>query len=352
MNNLSTLKDDLQAELDKIETKEEEEEEKDDSLSAEAEKIVETLVKETSKRITGGTSGKIAVLLATLLIALNNVAVGWLQGEGILTSDTIIVLLVGFILLVIFQILTHINNYISLRLHKKDIELDIEELHVERERSKMRRDEMWEEEKIAQSRLRANSREARVDMKFKQDLKLREPMYRDAQVNMMQFFARDDIVSVLKVPPTFANAVKKMDDALLQRTEMDLSLRDMTEKFGLMLQRYEALQYQQKETAHILDSVVQTQSTHTIKYRELEVTIHNMQGQIESMSNAMQNLVQILDDRLPPNEMITEPDVKPEDISILEEEIDELVDKLVEKVTEEKNNDSDESTLPPPPPPT
>lgn len=346
---MSDIREDLQKELDKITI---EEEKKDDSLSDEAEKIVETLVKETSKRLTGGTSGKVAVVLATLLIALNNVAVGWLQGEGVLTSDAVLTLLIGFILVVIFQILTHINNFISLRIHKKDIELDIEELKIDREKSKIGVEEMREKEKIMLTSERARRREARADMKFKQDLSLRDPLYRDAQQSMMEFFARDDIIHALKVPPTFADAIKKMDDALLQRTDVDLTLKDVTEKFSVMLQRYEAIQFQVKETAHILDTVVQTQSTHTIKYRELEVSIQNMQGQVEGISNAMQNLMQILDARLPANELVSESEEEGVKVRVsvktepLQDEIDELVDKLVEKEEEKKNT---ESTLSPPP---
>lgn len=368
-----SIKDDLQQELEKITDEEPKEE---SSLPLDPEKLIETVVQEASKRLKSDTLGRVSVVLATLLIAMNNVAVGWLQGEGLISSDTVLVLFLGLILYVIFVILNKFNNHIDLKLHNRDIELDNKDLLVKQKASEIRLQEMENQEEIKRKSMVLTRTQDRVDTKFKQDLELRVPLYQEAQQSMLEFFARDNIVEVLKVPPTFAEAIKKMDGILFQRTETDLTLADMTEKFSKMLKRYESLEYQNKENAMLLNTLVQHEGLHVVKQRELEISLEAMQSQIDSISSSMQHLMQIIDARLPPKELTTnkegstltftakskDPEVIEVDIELNTEDLGDEINELVEKIGENKEegsattkssvspekDSSDSSLLPPP----
>ena len=345
------LDEELTEELNKLK-KEEKKEDSFSTLLTNPEELVKRIASESAKQAKGSTSGKLAIVLATLLLAINNIAIGWLQGEQVLTEDVLFTILLGLCLVLMLQILIKVDRYVSTKFRKRDIELDIASLKVAEGQAKIRVNEMREKQSILQKGMTKQHLQAQADMKFKQDMELRVPLYQEAQQSMMEFFARDDILQVLKVPPTFVEAVRKMDDILFQRTDIDVGMSDLAKAMSKMLQRYENLGYQVKETATLLDQVVVQQSAHVVKYRQLELNQKNMQGQLEGLSSSMQNLMLILDARLPAKETVIEEGNVKVKLTVqsddLQSEIDGLVGQIVEK-EEEKKEDPTSRTLSPPP---
>ena len=351
MGETMPLEEELTEEMNKL--KKEEEKKEEDSFSTlltNPEELVKRIASESAKQAKGSTSGKLAIVLATLLLAINNVAIGWLQGEQVLTEDVLLTILLGLCLVLMLQILIKVDRYVSTKFRKRDIELDIASLKVAEGQAKIRVDEMREKESIMQKSMANQHLQAQADLKFRQDMELRVPLYQEAQKRFMEFFAQDDIVTKLQVPPTFVEAVEKMDDILFKRVDIDISIGEITKTMAQMLQRYEHLGYQVKETTTLLDQVVTQQSIHAVKYRELELNQKSMQGQLEGLSSSMQNLMLILDARLPAKEKTCD-EVKVEitaTTDTLQDEIDELVEKIVEKKGEEEK-ESTSGTLSPPP---
>jgi len=345
------LQEELQEEMDHLK-EEEKEDEALRTLLVNPEQLVKRIASETAKQAKSSTSGKLAIVLATLLLAINNIAIGWLQGEQVLTEDVLLTIMTGLALVLMLQILFRLDGYVQLRFRKKDIELDIKSLEVVEGEAQIRVKEMQDKQAIMQKSMVQQRLQAQSDMKFKQDMELRVPLYQEAQQNMMEFFARDDILEVLKVPPTFVEAVKKMDDILFQRADIDVGMSELARTMSKILQRYETLQYQVKETATLLDQVVQQQAVHVVKYRELEINQHTIQNQLEGISNSMQNMMMVIDSRLPAKVVTEEENVKVTmtvNAPDLQSDIDDLVDELVKKKEETKSSSPPEGDLNPPP---
>lgn len=349
-----SLQEEMQDELDELK-REEKKEDSFSTLMTNPEELVKRIASESAKQARGSTSGKLAIVLATLLLAINNIAIGWLQGEQVLTEDVLFTILLGLCLVLTLQILIKVDRYVSTKFRKRDIELDIASLTVTEAQSKIRVDEMREKQSILQKSLTHQHLQAQADLKFRQDMELRVPLYQEAQKRFMDFFAQDDIVAKLQVPPTFVEAVEKMDDILFKRADIDISMGEITKTLSQMLQRYENLGYQVKETATLLDQVVTQQSVHVIKYRELELNQKSMHRQLEGLSSSMQNMMIVLDARLPPKDIVTKTSSDDGTVTVkikantdtIQKEIDGLVEQIEEKEKEKKEPTS--GTLSPPP---
>ena len=320
------------------------------------------------RRIDKDNVAKVAILVSfvgTIFVAM---AVSYLNEQKILTVEGALLIIGGGLLYVSFRMFVLIYNYLFAKLQRVAIELDIKEAKVRRAEAETDAYEAREAAKVEENKLLFTREQNRHDMKLKQDLHLRAPFFQEAQKNMMNFFARDDIVAALQVPPTFVESVERLDDILLKRASMDLTVEKITNRLNDVMVTYSDISRQTKENAEILNQLIQQDAERTVKWQQTEVGLNQVQNQIHSLGKSMETLMEIMTAGMPAKISETpeqkEKFVEEESIT---KDLEELLDKSTKvaaftptddgtpihtntSATDGNSKDEEEDDLPPPPP--
>lgn len=297
--------------------------------------------------------GRIAILISFMATIFVGMAVSFLNEQKILTTDGILIIVVGGFIYVGFRLFVVLYNFIALKLQYRAIELDIKEATVRKIEAETDAYKTLKRAETAEKRLLFMKNQNRLDQKLNQDLKLRGPFFEEAQKNMMKFFAREDIVSALQVPPSFVEAVERLDDALLKRSSFDVTVEKMNTRITDMMDKHDDISRQTKENNEILNQLIQQDAERTIKWRETEVGLERVQQQVASLSTSIDTLMEMFSDSLTqksrkePVETKTPPiEATAPAIKSITKELSKLSDGEVDKILKVGKEEDD---LPPPP---
>lgn len=308
------------------------------------------------RRIDRDNIAKMAVLISFVGTIFFGMAVSYLNEQKILTAEGAILIIGGGLIYVGFRMFVVVYNYLALKLQKTAIEMDIKEAKVRRAESETDAYVARESRKVEEDKLRFIKNQARLDRKLDQDLTLRGPFFQEAQKGMMDFFRRDNIVEALQVPPTFVDAIERLDDALLKRSSFDITAEKMNARMTDIMVQYDNMAHKTKENNELLTQLIQRDAELVVKWRETDVGLKQVQKQVSSLSNSIDTLMEMFSDSL-----IKKTTVETEAATSLTQELDELVEKKVEE--EEKCDhgilleyecsecaeEGDPQSLPPPP---
>jgi len=318
-----TLEEGLREELEKLE------EESDD--------VVDETKDAASRRLQDDWLGRVAVIVAFILIGFANMGLSWLQGEGIITPEGMITVLLGVTLYVAFRILNHFYNFMSLKLQERAIALDIKELTATKTRVELQVTQLDEQRRISREDMQFLKHQNRIDIKLNQDLQLRIPFFQEAQKELMNFFGREDIVAALQVPPTFVEAIEKIDDALLKRTDIDLKMKDVATSILKISESVTILQTSALENAEMIKILIQREAELTAKIHEDHLKIATIETIIQSLNETVGNMACLL------NGQTTQPLPKEK---IKSTSIASQTEDLLKETTE-KEEDTGDLTPPP-----
>ena len=333
--------------------------------------------------------GRIAILISFMATIFVGMAVSFLNEQKVLTTDGILIIIAGGFIYIGFRLFVILYNFVALKLQHRAIELDIKEAKVRKVEAETDAYKTLKEAEVAERKLLFMKNQNRLDQKLNQDLKLRAPFFEEAQKSMMGFFAREDIVTALQVPPTFVEAVERMDDALLKRSSFDVTVDKMNARITDMMVKYDDISRQTKENNEILNQLIQQDAERTVKWTGTEVGLLRVQEEVTSMIKSMDTLMEMFSDSIKPEQKSktsipselpppsgTDPETLPIEaaeatITSIAKELDKLSDEEVNKILEEKEEEEnpfrnkevigaakrllkilpeDEDDLPPPPP--
>ena len=330
------------------------------------------------RRLDRDTVGRIAVLISFMGTIFFGMAVSYLNEQKVLTVEGAMLIIGGGMLYVGFRLFVLVYNYLFAKLQKVAIELDIKEAEVRRYEAETDAMEAEKKAVIEHDKLRFLKEQNRMDRKLAQDLQLRVPFFQEAQKSMMSFFARDDIVSALQVPPTFVESIERLDDILLKRTEMNVTVNKINQRLNEVMISYSDMCQQSKVSNELLDRMGQQNAEMMTKWRENDLGLKQLQNQVNSMNDSFKTLMEILQTEKPDTSEDKTDEVK---ISLIQPDLPSLsivseLDEFVEKdpVTlgvalddacdhgislkeecaichEEGKEEELEEDLPPPPPP-
>lgn len=311
------------------------------------------------RRIDKDNVAKMAVLISFVGTIFFGMAVSYFNEQKILTAEGAILIIGGALIYVGFRMFVVVYNFLALKLQETAVEIDIKEAKVRRAEAETDAYSAREDRKIEEDKLRFLKNQARLDRKLDQDLTLRGPFFNEAQKGMMDFFRRDNIVEVLQVPPTFVDAVERLDDALLKRSSFDITAEKMNARMTDIMVQYDNMAHRTKENNELLTQLIQRDAEIVVKWRETDVGLKNVQKQVSSLSNSIDTLMEMFSDSL-----TKKATVKPGEATSLTQELDELVEtkgvpsgpgkNVIDKWAEEDmkavdKEEEEESSLSPPP---
>lgn len=282
------------------------------------------------RRLDRDTVGRVAVLISFTLTIFFGMAVSYLNEQRVLTAEGAVLIIGGGLIYVAFRLFVLIYNYLFTKLQRIAIELDIKEAKVRRYEAETDAVEAEKKVTIEQEKLRFMKEENRKDRKLHQDLQLRVPFFQEAQKSMMNFFAREDIIEALSVPPTFVDAVERLDDILLKRTEMNITVDKINQRLTDVMVSYADMRQTSNINQELLDQLVTRDAEIMAKWRENDLALKALQNQVSTINNSMETLMQIFNSHTPIEEKeIVEVDVKLKDPVSLKAELDKLIKKEV-----------------------
>lgn len=310
------------------------------------------------RRIDKDNIAKLAIIISFVGTIFAAMAISYLNEQKILTAEGAILIIGGGLLYVGFRMFVLMYNFLSLKLQKTAIEMDIKEAKVRRTEAETDAYTARESRKVEEDKLLFLKNQARLDRKLDQDLTIRGPFFQDAQKGMMEFFAREDIVEALQVPPTFVEAVERLDDALLKRSSFDITAEKMNARMTDIMVQYDNMAHKTKENNELLTQLIQRDAELVVKWRETDVGLKQVQKQVASLSNSIDTLMEMFSESL--NHKNTD---KPDPPKSLTQELDELVetkgvssgpsqvmiDKMAEEDMKAVEKEDEPSTLSPPP---
>lgn len=279
--------------------------------------------------------GRIAILISFMATIFVGMAVSFLNEQKILTTEGILIIVAGGFIYVGFRLFVVLYNFIALKLQHRAIELDIKEAEVRKIEAETDAYKTLKEAEVAEKKLLFIKNQNRLDQKLHQDLKLRIPFFQEAQKNMMNLFARDDIVAALQVPPTFVEAVEHLDDILLKRSALDMTVDKMNARIADTMVKYDDICRQTKENNELLNQLLQRDAELAVKWRETDLGLKQVQQQVASLTNSIDTLMEMFSDStVVEHNTDPDPDPKP-DLPEPEPVIDSIVKKL-EKLPDEE----------------
>lgn len=286
MSDDRSLEDEMNKELDRIDKEAGKSDDNGDPIGA--------VFDAAQRRLEDDVAGRLALVFAFVLIAIGNMAFNMLQQEKVVTLESIVLMSLAAVLYVLFRLFIQVYNYAGLKLQNSAVELDTKELEVKRNEMKLEIERLERKHELQRQDLLFEKTQERADRKLTQDLELRAPFFQDAQKGLMGLFARDDIVSTLQAPPALMEAVARLDDTLLKRSEMDLTFADMTKKITYLTECTDKIHRKQQENAELINIFVQKEAILVVKWQETETRMANMEKGIEKLSNAVDNIMKLL----------------------------------------------------------
>lgn len=329
---MSDIQEKLNEELDKL---------AEDEFSPKNE-LKERTYDAAKRRLDRDTIGRIAVLVSFMATIFFGMAISYLNEQKVLTAEGAMLIIGGGLIYVAFRMFVLVYNYLFAKLQRVAIDLDIKEAEVRRFEAKT--DAMKAESDavdaqnrsaIEREKLRFVKEQNRLDKKLHQDLELRVPFFQEAQKSMMKFFARDDIVEALQVPPTFTDAVERLDDILLKRTEMNVTVDKINQRLNEVMISYTDMCQQTNINNELLNQMHTQNAEIMTKWRETDLGLKALQNQVDAIGNSMKSLMEILASSTPEGDKkIIEVDVKMKKPLSLKSELESLVKKEEEKEKE------------------
>ena len=316
------LKDKMEEELDKL---------AEEEFSPKQE-LKERTYDAAKRRLDKDMIGRIAVLISFMATVFFGMAISYLNEQKILTAEGAMLIIGGGLIYVGFRMFVLVYNYLFTKLQRVAIELDIKEAKVRRYEAETDAVEAEKKAIVEREKLRFMKEQNRLDQKLHQDMQLRVPFFQEAQKSMMGFFARDDIVEALQVPPTFVDAVERLDDILLKRTEMNVTVDKINQRLNDVMISYADMCQQSKINEGLLDQLVTRDAEIMAKWRENDLDLKSLQNQVSAIGNSMETLMQILDsDPSKKAESTITVDMKLKDPTSLQAELEQLIKKEDEK---------------------
>jgi len=338
------IEDALQEELDKVQEEE-----------TKTANVAKRTYDAAKRRLETSLSTQATILIAFFIISFADMGVNYLKDGNFITPEGLIFLLLGFILWIILKIVIAVYNNYNLKQQKQAIELDQEEALVRRREAETDIWQLVKQQELDQGNMKFMKEQNRLDRKQTQDLQLRVPFFETAQIELMKFFARDDIVTAIQVPATFVEAIARMDDALLKRTDIDLTVEKITEQLSQLHLLYKEMQRQLEENGKIMDQFFQRNAELVVKWQETELGVQSLRQDVRSLSACVDGVMDILRGGLPSSTTTETADsatitittdltsAQPSPHDDAEPSIASQVEELLE------DSSSEEDSLPPPP---
>lgn len=241
----------------------------------------------SERRVNNEAVAKLAIICYVILISFGNTALEWLKGNEGLNPDVAIYFLSGIVLYLSFQFVQQVIGYFNLRMQMKAVKVDIKELEVEKGKKE-----------IELMGMSASREEKRLDAKHRQDLQLRVPLMELANSQLMEFFSKDDIIELLKLPPSFINAVKQLDNQILRRSVSEHAMDEIREALASILSKHEDLDLSLRQQGALIDELVMRDSVQLVKYATLDTTIKQVNEKLHLTIERLDHLDQRVNGKL------------------------------------------------------